>query len=437
MHTIHTQRVGDSVEITNGLECGNADFIRAVGPNHVEVGPRDDGVPHELQVKGPLSCYNVCVLLRNDGPEAVPLTIDVVIPPWLIEAGFAKFLRNVYFERDPNDVRYIQLPPGEDLGDRMRFALELPARAARVFSSVPHLPYSACVRRLRELSSPMWEAAPAGDPRPGKCMGPLRTSEATSERRLPGPGQEGTEATFRQIGRSALGRPVHALELGTRDGRPRVVVTGTLQAGEPSAWSVLAMAEWLLDTDEGRHHLETFRVDLVPMPNPDGNVLGRCNTNAEGVLAVMQFADVAAGEPCSVETQLLWDYLAQDPPLGFIEFHIHRLANHPTCTMGFPGVSLFEDAARAALSDAVARHMTTQTEHGRVHRWGLDDPFWSRFCVYHAARRLGIVTCVDQYTGPGSSLEGLQRRAPAVLAAFLEGLAAAERRSGGRAACGP
>ena len=387
MRTVHTLHLDDSVEITNDLECGNADLIRPVGPNHVEIGPRDDGVPHDLQVKGPLSCYNVCVLLRNDAPEALSLTIDVVIPPWLLEPGFAKFLRNVYFERDPDDVRYTQLPPGEDLGGRMRFALELPARAARVFSSVPHLPYSTCVRRLQELSC-----------RPGVAL--------------------------RQTGESALGRPVHALELGPPDGRPRVVVTGTLQAGEPSAWAVLAMAEWLLDTEEGRHHLEAFRIDLVPMPNPDGNVLGRCNVNGEGVLAVLQFAEVAAGKPCTVETQIAWDYLAQDPPLGTIEFHIHRLANHPSCTMGFPDATLYNDPTRAALTDAVAQRMGTLDEHGRVHRWGVDDAFWSRFCVYHAARRLNVVTCVDQYTGPGASLEGSVRRAPAVLAAFLEGLSA-------------
>ena len=454
MRTVHTLRVGDAVEITNDLECGNADFIRAVGPQHVEVGPRDDGVPHELQVKGPLSCYNVCVLLRNDAPGALSLTVDVIIPPWLIEAGMAKFLRNVYFERDANDVRWTPLPPGEDLGGRMRFDLDLPAGARRVFSSVPQLPYSACVRRLGELSTPMWEAAPAGDslsppnvgggssrrlPSPlnvqmptqcGRRLQPatprLSQREAPPERRLPDPEPAADAPTIRlcTIGHSTFGRPVHALRLGPSDGRPRVVVMGTLQAGEPTAWAVLAAADWLLDTDEGRRHLETFRIDLVPVPNPDGNVLGRCNVNGEGVLSVMRFPDAAAGRPCPVETQLVWDFMAHDPPLGYIEFHMHRLANHASCTMGFPDDSLYDDQERAARTDAAARHMATHPEHGRVHRWSIDDPFWSNFCVYHTAHRLNIVTCIDQYTGPGSSLEGLQRRAPAILAAFLAGLAA-------------
>jgi len=389
MRKIHRLRVGDSVEITNDLEGGNADFIRQAEANRVEIAPRDDGVPHDVQVTGPISCYNVCVLLRNEAGKAATLTIDVIIPPWLTAAGFGHFLKNVYYERAPDGLDYAAIPPtrAQDLGDRMRLAVELAPGEQRVFCSVPQLPYSACVRKLRGLA------------------------------RRP-------EATLAEIGRSALGRPVYALELEAGDGRPRLVVTGTLQAGEPTAWPVLAMAEWLLDSPAGRRGLGAFRVDLVPQPNPDGNVLGLCNTDSQGAIPELRFTDAAAGRPCPVETQNLWDYLAQSPPLAYAEFHCHRLANHQSSTMGFPTASVYGAPARAALVEDIARDMVAQGEHGRVHRWGPDHPFWGRFCVHHAAQQLNAITYVDQYTGAGSSLAGARQRGPELLSAFLEALAA-------------
>ena len=380
-------RTAESVEISNDLECGNAGFIHEAEPGRVELGPREDGIPHAVQVKGPISCYSVCLLLKNTASRPTHLTLDVIIPQWLIHEEFGYFLRKDYFERAVDRLEWEAIPASRvtSLPDRMRFDIELRSHEARVFSSIPNYPYSQSVARLRDLA-------------------------------------QHPEADLVEIGRSGQGRPVWALEIGKRPGVPRVVVTGTLQPGEPAAWSVMAMVHWLLESEPGHEAVSRCEVDLVPITNPDGNVLGCCNVNSEDAVPVFGFKDAAEGRPCPTETRVVWEYLCDSPPLGYMDFHFLHTPNHPAPKIMFPDWSLYRDPARAALAEATGHTMANKGAYRRIDGYQIGHPLWSGLAVYQAAERLGAVSYVDQYTGPLSSLAGAIERGPAALEAFVDSL---------------
>jgi len=390
MPSKETVCIGDAIEISNDLECGNADFIHPVAEGRAEIGPRDDGIPHEMQVKGPISCYNVCVRLKNTTGRPQRVTLDIVIPQWLIEAGFGHFLRKEYFVRSVDDLSWQEVPARDatSLPDRMRFEIELGANEERVFSSVPHYPYSHCVERLRALA-----AAHA-------------------------------EAKLVETGRSVQGRSVWALEIGDGKRRPRVLVTATLQPGEPAAWAVMAMAEWLLDSPSRGDILSRFGIDFVPEPNPDGNVMGLCNVNGEGEIAHFGFRDAAEGRDCPAETRNLWDYLSASPPLGYMDFHTLHAPNHPVPMVIFCESSAHADPVRRALAERTAKHVAAASGHKLIDDRPVDHPLLGGIAVCQATKRHGSVSYVEQFTGPQATLAALKRRGPAALAAFVECLAA-------------
>ncbi|MBT3379101.1 MAG: hypothetical protein HN742_36150 [Lentisphaerae bacterium] len=376
-----------SLDVSADIECGNAGSIGEPEPGRIEIAPRDDGLPPEIQVRGPISCYNVCVQLSNRANARLPFTLDVTIPAWLIKAGFDYFLRKTYFERPPTTLNWEAIPSSRIaiLRDRVRFSMSLEPGEERIFASVPSYPYSACNEGLHALAS-----------RP--------------------------HAKLITIGKSPQGRPIISLRSGTDENKPRVVVTGTLQPGEHAAWAVLAMAEWLLESTAGQAFLNAFRVDLVPQPNPDGNVLGACNVNSAGEMPVFACRDVTEGREAPPETSVLWQYLAQDPPLGYMDFHFLHTPNHATPKVMFPDVSLHHDQKQRELATRVAEAVVDAGECSEVSGWRVGDPLWSQLVVYQATEKLNTIAYLDQYTGPLSSLSGARRRGPVALKTFLEAL---------------
>ena len=90
------ETIRPEVAATAQIECGSAARLEATGEDRILVEPGEDAVPREIQMKGPISCYNVCVALHNEDATARDLTVEVQIPQWLREAGFGDFLRKGY-----------------------------------------------------------------------------------------------------------------------------------------------------------------------------------------------------------------------------------------------------------------------------------------------------------------------------------------------------
>ena len=220
------------------VECGNARIIERTGSSHFQIAPREDPVPIEVQKKGPISNFVVYVEVTNLESQPREITIDVLIPTWLIQARFDYFLRKTYLQRSPDELEYFELAPERhtSLPDRMRLRVDFAAGERKVISTTPAYSYSQMRKQLE-----------------------------TMERRSNG------KARIQVIGRSGGDRPILVLETGDKS-KPRAVFSATFQPGEPSAWAILAMAKAALFDPELAHFQQKYDLAFVPMPNPDGVV---------------------------------------------------------------------------------------------------------------------------------------------------------------------
>lgn len=126
----------------------------------------------------------------------------------------------------------------------------------------------------------------------------------------------------RELGRTAEGRPLLALETAPR---PEVImVNATMQPAEPAARPVLAAAHWLSDRGRlARRALERFQFCFSPLPNPDGAHHGMSVSNGRGEVPMFSFGRYLEGKDAPAETTALWRYVETLRPIGFIEFHTH------------------------------------------------------------------------------------------------------------------
>ncbi len=382
----------EGIAVSADIECGSAQGIDLSRAGRVSFAPHEDAVPGEVQVKGPISCYNACVALRNEAGEPRDITVEVRIPRWLIEAGFGYFLCKEYLVAPLEEgegplphpaLGWRQVPPARrrDRESSVEIDLSLDPGDAIVLSSVEHYPVTACNDRLGEL--------------------------ATHPR-----------AELGVIGRSVQGRPILALEAGREDAPRRAVFTGTLQPGEPSAWAVVAMIESVLEGD-GRW-LDEWRLGFIPQTNPDGIYLGRCNTNARDELVAFGFEEAASGQLCPQEVRVLWDYLLSMEPAVYVDFHFLRQPNHPYTKPYFIDPAIYEapEVARAAV--ALNERYMKLSGADRPFSVAIGDEMWRGLAAYQVAAQLDAVSFLYQYTGPTTSLEGAQKIGPLVMVAALE-----------------
>lgn len=128
--------------------------------------------------------------------------------------------------------------------------------------------------------------------------------------------------SVRDLGRTAQGRPILALETAPRD--ETIVVGATMQPAEPASRPVLAAAHYLTSrSDAALRLLDRFRFAFLPLPNPDGVAGGRSVTNALGEVPMFSFGRLIAGEPAPLETRAIWAYMASLRPAAYVEFHTH------------------------------------------------------------------------------------------------------------------
>lgn len=128
--------------------------------------------------------------------------------------------------------------------------------------------------------------------------------------------------TVVEIGRTAEGRPILALETEPRD--ESILVNATMQPAEPAARPILDLAHAFGDRSRRIDRLlDRFQFQLIPMPNPDGSFHGRSVTNGRGEVPMFSFGRHLDGEDAPVETAAFWSYAERTRPVGHIEFHTH------------------------------------------------------------------------------------------------------------------
>ncbi|MEO7650540.1 MAG: hypothetical protein ABIZ80_08715, partial [Bryobacteraceae bacterium] len=143
----------DRWSLNADIECGNARIIERVGSGHFQVAPREDPIPIEVQKTGPISNYVVYLEVANLESHPREITIDVVMPEWLIRDKFDYFLRKTYLLRSPDDMEYYELAPERHTGlaDRMRLRIDFAAGERKIVATTPSYPYSQMRRKMETI----------------------------------------------------------------------------------------------------------------------------------------------------------------------------------------------------------------------------------------------------------------------------------------------
>lgn len=139
---------------------------------------------------------------------------------------------------------------------------------------------------------------------------------------------EGVE--LKEIARSYQNRPIYAVEMGNRNGQV-LVHSSTPQAGEMGSLACRALIDFLCaGSNVADDILGRFRVCFLPDTNPDGNVLGHCNSDGQGGFPYFEGYLAAEGNAsASPENKAVWHYLEQKRPVLFWEWHSNHLARRP------------------------------------------------------------------------------------------------------------
>ena len=366
----------DKWSLTADIECGNARIIERISANHFVVAPREDPVPIEVQKTGPISNYVVYLEVANLDSKPRELTLDVLIPEWLIRDKFDYFLRKAYLLRSPENMEYFEIAPDRQssLADRVTLRIDFAARERKIVSTTQAYPYSE-----------------------------MRKALETMARRSNG------KARVLEIGRSVEGRPIMSLETGDKD-KPRAVFSATFQPGEPSAWAILAMAQAALFDGELNRFQKEYDLAFIPMTNPDGVVNGSNNVNSKGEIVLLGFDDDALAGPGHQEAKVLWNYLKPKPPSVMLDFHFLTLPNHPVPRPYVFTPSLYSDPERRTLGTSFVRRLEKLTNAGEGRVIAENHPMWKHLVTYNAIRKWNTVATLYQNTGPQTSWRQAQRR---------------------------
>ncbi len=139
--------------------------------------------------------------------------------------------------------------------------------------------------------------------------------------------------TYREIGTTAQGRPIPALE--TPPQKLKLLVDATMQSCEPVSWGIMHLAHSLtISTTRAQNLLNHVQFCLLPITNPDGLHAGRSVTNAQGEVPKFGINHLVEGKSAARETETLWHYLLDKKPDASIEVHAHFTRDGFTRSIG-------------------------------------------------------------------------------------------------------
>jgi hypothetical protein len=346
----------DGIVIATDFEGGNGAHIRPLGNDRYALALEPE--PGNHRFSGFSYYYCVGVRNRRHNPRTVRICLRAKTPG---NEAFGTGIRHAVIRRGGSwyhlDAKDIQPVPGCD--DCLSLDIPLPGAGepdSTLFVSDFHWwPYSEVVDYMHGLDGVL----------------------------------------VREIGRSFLGRPIYAVEIGPPDA-PRLVHAQTPQPSEMGHLACRAMIDWLCSDDPVAAPMRTrFRLCFIPVTNPDGAVLGHGVSDAQGRFPYFEGHLAAAGDPAATpETVAVWQYLQEQRPVLFWEWHSNNWDRRPGHMLLRYRPELLADTSRRRTWQDVDRRLLAlpNTHHGNwtSHTEGI----YQQSIGFQATTRLGAISCM-------------------------------------------
>ncbi len=372
------------ITINSDFECGNAKNVQQIGEDR-----------YRLEVVGdkPTYCYYFCFDVTNDA-EATEVAIEVWHDPVINDVpGFISHFPTTIWIQPQGSHRYQPLVLGscETHDDHLVIHLPIGAKETIRVTDVWPATYSDTCAFLRDLAAS----------RSDRCE--LFT-----------------------LGRSVQGRDILGVRCGTA-GKPRVLcIAGQHPIEFPGIWGMRAIADFMTSLLPDAVALrEQLLVEIIPMVNPDGTVMGRNGFNAEDLDMYLAFGDdPAAAEPQAHESKLLWRKAADERPALWMNIHCYlgwrNNAEYPYDGWYEVKDPVFSDAAQARLYQALCDTMRLQTTAPSTHIVAATHS--PATMEYQLASRFDIPHVFYEINGATAGPYGAGRRALEVFRAAMQTL---------------
>lgn len=342
------------ITLTSDFECGNAKHITKLGDNHFRFEVDAD--------KQGGYCVYFCYDVVNDGPAT-----EVTVEMWEDSqfggpTGFPAFFPMTYWVRPSSQswFRPLHETTPQVHADHVVLRLPVEAEGSLRVALTYTAPYSEITAMLQRFA----------EERADRCE-------------------------LFSLGRSVQGREVLGLRAGT-PGKPKVLcVAGQHPHEHGGVWGMTGIADFMSSLIPQAVALrEAFDVQVVPIVNPDGNVMGRNAFNAEGLDMYPAFGENSDAEaPEAHESRLLWDWAVAAQPALWMNLHGYtgwkRNSEYPY--EGWYEIAdrtVFADGGTRRLYEALCDTLRLLTDAASTtHTPGLHSP--STLC-YQLASRHGV-----------------------------------------------
>lgn len=228
--------------------------------------------------------------------------------------------------------------------------------------------------------------------------------------------------SHREVGRTAEGRPIHALETPPRP--HSIIVDATMQGAEPVAWSILSLAHWLsVPAAEPRALTDAVQLCLLPMTNPDGAAAGRSVTNGAGQVPKFALARNLDGTETTAETDAWWRYVTAMEPDVVVEVHSHNRWEGFWRAVGMTLPDAYPEALRPqgwSLRNALASAFPAGLSGNEIRfidpRVEIHSVYGDQFLIDRAIYRIFLQAVSTSIEGQCADLQELIRSLVSVLA---------------------
>ena len=315
----------NGIRIDDEFECGSAGEIQRAGDSVYEIGYKPETIPDWFEQlldelfdgAGVPKEYMAYVRLQNTGskPARVRLRFllspkgkNYMFPPWWVRTDDGWF-------GVPAEDTDMQFDDGH-----VDIALDVAPGVCLRVASAPYESPAVICRKSRALAA-------------------------------------GSDVfTYREIGKSAQGRPLPVLQTAERS--LKIIVDASMQSCEPVSWGIMHLAHWLtIPTTRARRLLDRVQFALMPVTNPDGIAEGRSVTNSVGEVPKFGINDLVEGtRPAPLETEALWKYLVEFKPDASLEVHAHFTRKGFTRSIGMHDKASMPEHMRAkgaVIEDAI------------------------------------------------------------------------------------